>query len=91
MTDLHTQAREMLDLIIHDLPPDSERLYNLITALSTALAAAEAALATARTALINVAELNLTAEDENGHRWDNSDLIAQEIHAALSAITKDTK
>ncbi len=36
-------------------------------------------------ALRNIAELNKTARDENGHAWDNSDLIAQEIHFALRA------
>ena len=37
----------------------------------------------ARDALRNIAELNKTARDENGHVWDKSDLIAQEIHSAL--------
>lgn len=45
-----------------------------------------------RTALENIRELNMTAPDENGHRWAASDLIEQEIvgvfypdHAAVLA------
>ncbi|MCG7625575.1 hypothetical protein [Epibacterium sp. Ofav1-8] len=34
-------------------------------------------------ALENIRELNKTQPDENGHRWANSDLIEQEIVAAL--------
>jgi hypothetical protein len=37
-------------------------------------------------ALRNIRELNMTAEDENGHKWANSDLIEQEIAAALAKI-----
>lgn len=36
-------------------------------------------------ALQNIRELNMTQPDENGHRWSNSDLIEQEIVAALAA------
>ena len=35
-------------------------------------------------ALQNIRELNMTAEDENGHKWANSDLIEQEIVAVLA-------
>lgn len=45
---------------------------------------AEDSLAAAREALANIRELNMTAEYENGHRWANSDLIEQEIYAALA-------
>lgn len=37
-------------------------------------------------ALKNIRDLNLTAEDENGHKWANSDLIEQEIVFALAQI-----
>jgi hypothetical protein len=33
-------------------------------------------------ALDNIRELNMTGQDENGHRWAHSDLIEQEIVAA---------
>ena len=36
-------------------------------------------------ALRNIRELNMTQPDENGHRWSNSELIEQEIVAALPA------
>ena len=36
-------------------------------------------------ALENIRELNMTATDEDGHRWANSDLIEQEIVAAFAA------
>jgi hypothetical protein len=36
-------------------------------------------------ALRNIQELNMTGQDENGHRWAHSDLIEQEIVAALAA------
>lgn len=36
-----------------------------------------------REALREIEELNLTTMDENGHRWESSDLIGQEIRAAL--------
>ena len=45
-----------------------------------------AAVAKAVEALENIRELNLTAEDENGHKWANSDLIDQEIVFGLIAI-----
>ena len=51
--------------------------------LRAQLAAANARADAAWDALRNIAELNKTARDENGHAWDNSDLIAQEIHFAL--------
>jgi hypothetical protein len=35
-------------------------------------------------ALLSIRELNMTAEDENGLQWANSDLIEQEIVAALA-------
>jgi len=38
-------------------------------------------------ALQNIRELNLTAEDENGHKWANSELIDQEITFSLAALT----
>ena len=47
-----------------------------------------AALANAGGALDNIAELNMSGRDENGHRWANSDLIDQEIVWARIAITK---
>ena len=49
------------------------------------IAAANARADAAWDALRNIAELNKTARDENGHVWDKSDLIAQEIHSALRA------
>ena len=53
---------------------------NLITTL-------ERQLATAREALENIRELNFSGADENGNQWANSDLIDQEIIAALAALT----
>lgn len=50
--------------------------------------AAEAEVKRLREALGNIRELNLTAEDENGHQWANSDLIEQEIVFALAASTE---
>jgi len=50
---------------------------------------AEAALVKAREALDNIRELNMKSEDENGHRWANSDLIEQEIIGALSDGEED--
>lgn len=47
---------------------------------------AEAKLAKAVERLRNIRELNMTAEDENGHRWANSDLIEQEIVAVLAEL-----
>ena len=38
-----------------------------------------------REALLNIRELNMTATDEDGRRWAQSDLIEQEIVAALAA------
>lgn len=37
-------------------------------------------------ALVEIRELNMSGEDENGHRWANSDLIEQTIVFALPAI-----
>jgi hypothetical protein len=48
----------------------------------------EAKLAKALGVLRNIRELNITAEDENGHQWANSDLIEQEIVAVLAEIDK---
>lgn len=39
-----------------------------------------------RGALLNIRELNMSGEDENGQRWANSDLIEQEIVAAICAL-----
>ncbi|KXF89772.1 hypothetical protein [Phaeobacter inhibens] len=38
-------------------------------------------------ALENIRELNMTGTDDDGHRWSHSDLIEQEIVAALPAST----
>ncbi len=46
--------------------------------------AAEAALKEAVDTINNLRELNTTAEDENGHRWANSDMAEQEIVAFLT-------
>lgn len=35
-------------------------------------------------ALIEIRELNMENEDENGHRWANSDMINQSVVLALS-------
>ena len=48
--------------------------------------ALKAKLAKAVESLRNIRELNMTAEDENGHQWANSDLIEQEIGATLAEI-----
>lgn len=37
--------------------------------------------------LDEILELNKTAEDENGHRWQNSDLIHQSVMLAKSALS----
>jgi hypothetical protein len=39
-------------------------------------------------ALEAIRELNTSKKDYHGHRWAHSDLIAQEIVAALAAIRK---
>jgi len=36
-------------------------------------------------ALDNIRELNMTAEDQDGNKWSNSDLIEQEVVFALAA------
>jgi hypothetical protein len=41
-------------------------------------------------ALGNIREMNMTGEDENGHRWAHSDLIEQEIVAALARLKGTT-
>lgn len=41
-----------------------------------------------RLALLNIGELNKAAADENGHKWANSDLIAQEVLFALAPLTE---
>lgn len=45
---------------------------------------AEALVQSMREALENIRELNFSGADENGKQWANSDLIDQEITAALS-------
>lgn len=45
---------------------------------------AEALVQSMREALANIRELNFSGADENGNQWANSDLIDQEITAALS-------
>ena len=45
-----------------------------------------AKLAKSMESLRNIRELNMTAEDKNGHQWANSDLIEQEIVAALAEL-----
>ncbi|MFE3837317.1 hypothetical protein [Pseudogemmobacter sonorensis] len=49
--------------------------------------AALARVAELEAALATIEDLNKTGADENGHRWDHSDLIAQEIMGARGAIT----
>ena len=49
-------------------------------------AKAEAKLSKAVERLRNIRELNMTAEDENGHQWANSDRIEQEIVAAMAEL-----
>lgn len=44
-----------------------------------------------RKRLNEIRELNMTAEDENGHRWANSDLIDQTIMLALSTLNSREK
>jgi hypothetical protein len=39
-----------------------------------------------RKTLNNIRELNMSGEDENGHRWANSDLIEQEIVFGLQLL-----
>ena len=48
------------------------------------LAATKAALDEAVGVINRLRELNMTAQDENGHRWANSDLAEQEIIAFLA-------
>jgi hypothetical protein len=56
-----------------------------ITALLARIAALTATVAL-RKGIESIRELNMTAEDENGHRWANSELIEQEIVAILALI-----
>lgn len=50
---------------------------------------AEAQLKAAREALAAIRELNMSGVDAHGHRWANSDLIEQEIVAALQPIPEE--
>ena len=52
---------------------------------------AEAHIKALEEALNEIRELNMTAEDENGHRWANSDLIDQTIMLALSTLNSEGK
>lgn len=53
-------------------------------AAEAALVNSEAVLKEAVDTINNLRELNTTAEDENGHRWANSDMAEQEIVAFLT-------
>lgn len=50
---------------------------------------AEAQLKAAREALAAIRELNMSDVDANGHKWANSDLIEQELVAALQPIPEE--
>lgn len=63
---------EDVDAGVYDVQPD-------------AAAIREAALVKA---LQNIRDLNTSGADEHGHKWANSDLIEQEIVAALALIDK---
>jgi chromosome segregation ATPase len=65
---------------------DANNTYN---EMHIALEEANDKLAKAVEGLRNIRELNMTAEDENGHQWANSDLIEQEIVAKLAEIEGD--
>ncbi len=69
---------------------DRRSLWDAATTATDAIATIttlERQLATAREALENIRELNFSGADENGNQWANSDLIDQEITAALAALT----
>lgn len=51
----------------------------------------EARIKALKERLNEIRELNMTAEDENGHRWANSDLIDQTIMLALSTLNSEGK
>ena len=53
--------------------------------------AAQSALSEALEVVNTVRDLNMSGEDENGHRWANSDLIEQECHALLSKYGREGK
>ena len=53
--------------------------------------ASQSALSEALEVVRAIQELNMTNEDENGHRWANSDLIEQECHAFLSKYGREGK
>lgn len=50
---------------------------------------AEAQLTAAMEALATIRDLNMSGVDANGHRWANSDMIEQEIVAALQPIPEE--
>ena len=52
------------------------------------LETAEAEVKRLTQALSEIRELNMSAEDENGHRWANSDLIEQTIVFAMAGARK---
>lgn len=95
MDDLITRLRftSLLDPILFgeaaDRIEDLElELYDMNALYGQVKDGLEAKLAKALGVLRNIRELNITAEDENGHQWANSDLIEQEIVAVLAEIDK---
>lgn len=60
-----------------------------LAALTTRAERAEAQLKAARDALATIRELNMSGADANGPQWANSDLIEQEIVAALQPIPEE--
>lgn len=71
---------------IKELVEENKELTLQLLATSGQAADALDKLAKAKERLRNIRELSMTAEDENGHEWANSDLIEQEIVAALAEL-----
>jgi hypothetical protein len=78
-------AHRIADLIDAVEERNKELTLQLLAAHGQAADALDK-LAEAMGSLRNIRELNMTAEDENGHQWANSDLIEQEIVAALAEL-----
>jgi len=71
---------------IEQLEESNKELTLQLLATSGQAADALDKLAKAVERLRNIRELNMTAEDENGHQWANSDLIEQEIVTVLAEL-----
>jgi hypothetical protein len=65
---------------------DWQKTIRCAAAAEAKLAATPSPEALIRAALRNIRNLNMTAVDENGHRWANSDLIEQEVMSALALL-----